>query len=81
MTMTIIKPELCKAARMLTYLSQEDLANNSGIGIATIRRLECGKNISKEIQIKIVNYFLSQNVEIRCTDEFDGLIYFRSNNS
>jgi transcriptional regulator with XRE-family HTH domain len=44
----------CRAARGLLNWSQQDLADQAGIGIVTVRQLEAGVNVPRRATLEVV---------------------------
>jgi transcriptional regulator with XRE-family HTH domain len=44
----------CRAARGLLNWSQQDLADQAGIGIVTVRQLEAGVNVPRRATLQVV---------------------------
>ena len=50
----MISPKQCKAARALLGWSQQDLANQAGVGIVTVRQLESGMHEPRKSTLAVV---------------------------
>jgi transcriptional regulator with XRE-family HTH domain len=50
----MITPAQCRAARGLLDWTQQDLADQAGIGIVTVRQLEAGVNEPRRATLEVV---------------------------
>lgn len=57
-------PEQCRAARSLLNWSQQKLAEESDVGVATIRTFETGKTTPQKATLKVLALTLSELVEL-----------------
>ena len=50
----MVTPEQCRAARGLLDWSQQDLANQAGVGIVTVRQIEAGSTEPRRSTLVVV---------------------------
>jgi transcriptional regulator with XRE-family HTH domain len=50
----MVRPAQCRAARGLLDWSQQDLAENAGVGIVTVRQLEAGANEPRRATLEVI---------------------------
>jgi predicted transcriptional regulator len=67
----MITPAQCRAARGLLAWSQQDLANQAGVGIVTIHQLEAGTNRPRRATLDVVKRAL-QAAGVEFIDENGG---------
>jgi transcriptional regulator with XRE-family HTH domain len=56
----MVTPEQCRAARGLLDWSQQDLANQAGIGIVTVRQIEAGLTEPRRSTLVVVRQAFEQ---------------------
>ena len=65
---TFVSARQIKAARALLGWSQQDLADNSGLGVATVRRFEAERSKKQG--------YLQTAIQMKTTLEGNGIVFF-----
>jgi predicted transcriptional regulator len=67
----MVTPAQCRAARGLLDWSQQELANQAGVGIVTIRQIEAGANEPRRATLVVVKQAI-EKAGIEFIDENGG---------
>lgn len=62
--MAKLTPEACRAARAILRWSMRDLAEQSGVALATVLRFDQGGALRPSTETQMVEAFAAHNVEI-----------------
>lgn len=67
----MVTPSQCRAARGLLDWSQQDLANQAGVGIVTVRQMEAGTGEPRRATMVVVKQAF-ENAGVEFIDENGG---------
>lgn len=74
----MLTPAQCRAARALLDWTQQELADQAGVGVVTVRLLEAGQTIARRATLQVIQRAFEQaGVELISPNEGGAGVRFR----